>query len=89
MRHSTTTRYNGVAYSAEVTYSPPVYFNSDGTVNTTTYPSMTSANTSTWSLVPNDGYKVQSTSKSNLVGNASFYTFVPENTATSRISETA
>ena len=69
--------YNGVAYSAAVTYSPPVYFNSDGTVNTTTYPSMTSANTSSWSLVPNDGYKVQSTSKSNLVGNASFYTFVP------------
>ena len=68
--------YNGVAYSAAVTYSPPVYFNSDGTVNTTTYPSMTAANTSTWSLVPDDGYKVQSGSTSNLVGNASFYTFV-------------
>ena len=69
-------KYNGVAYSAAVTYSPPVYFNSDGTVNTTTYPSMTSANTSTWSQVPDDGYRKQSTSKSNLVGNASFYTFV-------------
>ena len=68
--------FNGVAYSAAVTYSAPVYFNSDGTVNTTTYPSMTSANSSAWTLVPNDGYKVQSTSKSNLVGNASFYTFV-------------
>jgi type IV pilus assembly protein PilY1 len=68
--------YNGVAYSAAVTYSQPVYFNADGTVNTTTYPSMTAANTSTWSVVPDDGYKKQSTSTSNLVGNASFYTFV-------------
>ena len=69
-------KYNGVAYSAAVTYSPPVYFNSDGTVNTSTYPSMTAANTSTWSQVPNDGYHKQSTSTSSLVGNASFYTFV-------------
>ena len=38
--------YNGVYYSAAVTYSPPVYYNADGSLNTTTYPSMTSANTS-------------------------------------------
>jgi len=68
--------YNGVAYSAAVTYSPPVWYNTDGTINTATYPSMTAGNSSNWTSVPNDGYKVQSTSNSNLVGNASFYTFV-------------
>jgi type IV pilus assembly protein PilY1 len=68
--------YNGVAYNPAVTYSPPVYFNSDGTVNTTAYPSMTSGNTSTWSSVKNDGYGIQSTGTSNLVGDANFYTFV-------------
>ena len=71
--------YNGVYYSAAVTYSPPVYYNADGSLNTTTYPSMTSANTSAWTKVKNDGYCVQSTctTVSNLTTNAYFYTFIP------------
>ncbi len=68
--------YNGVAYNPAVTYNPPVFYNADGTVDTSTYPSMTSANTSAWTVVPNDGYGIQSTSNSNLVGNAYYYTFV-------------
>ena len=69
-------KYNGVAYSASVVYSPPVYYNADGSLNTTTYPQMTAANTANFTSVPNDGYGVQSSSSSNLVGNANFYTFV-------------
>ena len=68
--------YNGVAYNPSVTYSPPIVYNADGSINSTTYPSMTSANTSAWTSVKNDGYDVQSTSSSSLVGNAYFYTFV-------------
>ena len=64
--------YNGVAYSPDITYTPPTYYNSDGTLNTTKYPSQGSP----WTAVPNDGYKVQSTSTSNLVGNAYYYTWV-------------
>ena len=63
-------RYNGLYYNAAVTYSPPVYY--DGS----SYPSMSSSNTSAWTKVPDDGFGVQSTSTSNLVGNAYFYTFV-------------
>lgn len=63
-------RYNGLYYNAAVTYSPPLYY--DGS----SYPSMTSGNTSAWTKVPDDGFGVQSTSTSNLVGNAYFYTFV-------------
>lgn len=78
--------YNGIAYNPAITYSPPVAFNADGTKNTTLYPSMTGAGTSSgadsttkpnWKAVPNDGYGVQSTSTSNLVDNAYFYTIVP------------
>ncbi len=69
--------YNGVAYTPSVTYSPPIYYNADGTINTTTYPSMTSANSAGWTAVPDDGYREQSTTSSNLVGNAYFYTFIP------------
>jgi len=79
--------FNGVAYNPAITYTPPALYNADGTLNTTTYPSQigvstaTGANTSystpNWRAVKNDAYGVQSTSTSNLVGNASFYTFVP------------
>ena len=68
--------FNGVAYNPSVTYSPPILYNADATINTATYPSMTSANTATWASVPNDGYGVQSTSTSNLAGNAYYYTFI-------------
>ena len=70
--------YNGVWYNPAVTYSPPIYYNADGSVDTSTYPSMTSANTSNWASVKRDGYGVQSASTvtDNLVGNAYFYTFI-------------
>lgn len=78
--------YNGVAYNPALNYLPPVLFNADGTLNTTTYPSQTGLTAATgadstakpnWKAVKNDGYGIQSTSTSNLVGNASFYAFVP------------
>ncbi|MBS1189477.1 MAG: Type fimbrial biosis protein PilY1 [Rhodocyclaceae bacterium] len=68
--------FNGVAYNAAVTYTPPVMYNADGTQDTTTYPSQTSAATSGWTAVKNDGYGVQSNTTSNLVNNAYFYTVV-------------
>ena len=68
--------YNGVAYNPAVTYSPPYYFNADGTVDSTTYPSQTAGNTSNWSAVKIDGYGKQSTGTANLVGNAYYYTFI-------------
>lgn len=63
--------FNGVAYNPGINYLPPV--KSDGT----SYPSMTSAATTGWTIVPNDGYGIQSTADSNLVGNAYFYTVIP------------
>lgn len=68
--------FNGVAYNPAVTYTPPVLYNADGTLNTTTYPNIPSP----WTAVKNDAYcpaQQSCTSTSNLVGSASFYTFVP------------
>lgn len=65
--------FNGVAYNPAITYSPPVFYNADGSLNTTTYPNILSP----WTSVKNDAYGVQSTATSNLVGNASHYVFVP------------
>jgi type IV pilus assembly protein PilY1 len=65
--------FNGVAYNPAITYTPPVLYNADGTLNTTTYPNIASP----WTAVENDAYGIQSTGTTNLVGNASFYTFVP------------
>lgn len=63
--------FNGVAYNPAVVYNPPIVYNADGSIDTATYPSMT-----TFTSVKDDGYGVQSTSSSNLVGNAYFYTFI-------------
>lgn len=78
--------FNGVYYNPAIRYDPPVLYNSDGTLNTTTYPSQagtssaTGANTSystpNWRSVKRDGYGVQSSSTDNLEGSASFYTFI-------------
>ena len=84
--------FNGVAYNPAITYTPPVLYNADGTLNTTTYPNVPSP----WTAVKYDAYGVQSYSTwaqrcpdgnvpsagapdgaCNLVGSASFYTFVP------------
>ena len=68
--------FNGLAYNPAVTYLPPKYFDASGAPDTTTYPSQTSANTSAWTSVKDDGYGVQSTARSNLVGIAYYYTTV-------------
>lgn len=68
--------FNGVAYNPAVTYSPPKYFDAGGSPDTTTYPSQTSANTSGWTRVKNDGYGVQSNTTSDLNGNAYYFTTV-------------
>lgn len=44
--------WNVIYYNPAITYSPPVYFNNDGTLNTTTYPSKTSG----WNAVKYDAY---------------------------------
>lgn len=80
-------RYNGVAYDPATTYLPPVKYNTDGTRDTTTYPSQngtsaaTGANTGVatpnWQAVKIDAYGVQSTTTSDLTTNAYYYTFLP------------
>ena len=68
--------FNGIAYNPAVSYSPPKYFSADGSADTTTYLSQSSANTAVWKAVKNDGYGVQSTTTSNLIGNAYYFTTV-------------
>ena len=69
--------YNGVYYNPATTYVIPVFYNADGSLNTTTYPSQTSANTSAWSAVKNDAYGVQFSGTTDLTTrNKYFYTFV-------------
>lgn len=69
--------YNGIYYNPAVTYKPPVAVDSNGAINTTTYPSMTGMSTATgantsyslpnWRAVKDDAYGIQSTSTSNLM----------------------
>lgn len=47
--------FNVVYYNPAVTYTPPVLYNSDGTLNTTTYPSKTSG----WTSVKYDAFAIQ------------------------------
>ena len=80
-------RYNGVAYDPATTYLKPIIYNSDGTLDTTTYPSQVGTSTATgantgatmpnWQVVKNDAYGVQSASTTNLTSAAYFYTFLP------------
>lgn len=63
--------FNGVAYNPAIAYLKPVYYNTDGSLNTTTYPNMLSP----WDKVKRDGYGIQSTLTDNLVGNAKHYVF--------------
>ncbi|MBI5890536.1 MAG: hypothetical protein HZB47_07650 [Nitrosomonadales bacterium] len=48
--------FNGVAYNPAITYKPPVLFNADGTLNTTTYPNIGAP----WTAVKYDAYGVLS-----------------------------
>lgn len=80
--------FNGVAYSPAVTYSPPVSSytqNADLSYNVIYYPSMDGSSTThgadastkpNWKSVPNDGFGIQSTSSSNLAGNAYYWVSV-------------
>jgi type IV pilus assembly protein PilY1 len=76
--------FNGVAYNPATYYAPPVYYNADGTLNITLYPSQTGTSTATgadasakpnWNAVKTNAYSGAGTNI--LTGNASFYTFVP------------
>ncbi len=78
--------FNGLAYNPAITYKPPVHYDASGVINTTTYPSQNGQTTATgadatakpnWKTVKDDAYGVQATTISNLVGNASYYVFVP------------
>jgi len=51
--------WNVTYYNPAVTYSPPVFFNANGTQNTTTYPGMTAANTTNWTAVKYDSFGIQ------------------------------
>ena len=55
-----TNEYNGMAYNPRITYSLPV--NADSTTKT----AMNTTNTTGWTVVPVDGYGVQSTGNINL-----------------------
>lgn len=80
-------RYNGVTYDPAVSYLKPVRYATDGTLDTTTYPSQTGTSATTgantgvampnWKAVKNDAYGVQDTGTSDLTSSAYFYTFIP------------
>ncbi|WP_017762204.1 pilus assembly protein [Pseudacidovorax intermedius] len=61
-------RFNGVYYDPAITYSPPLYY--DGS----SYPSMTAANTSSWTRVPYDGFGAMSTSNIPNTGTNNLFT---------------
>ncbi|MEF8708554.1 MAG: PilC/PilY family type IV pilus protein [Candidatus Accumulibacter propinquus] len=66
--------FNGIAYNPALTYAPPKYFSIDGVPDTSTYPSQTSANTSAWTAVKDNGYDLgASATTRNLVGSAFYY----------------
>jgi type IV pilus assembly protein PilY1 len=64
-------RYNSIYYTPETLYKPPSNF--DGTP----FPQMTSGETSAWTKVPDDKYRIQSTDLSDLSAAAEYYTFTP------------
>ncbi|WP_374586845.1 pilus assembly protein [Ideonella dechloratans] len=64
-------KFNGIYYDPAVTYTPPLKY--DGT----SYASMTSANTSSWTKVPVDGFGVESSSTANLSGTLTYYVSIP------------
>ncbi|MBU1426061.1 MAG: hypothetical protein KKH12_12855 [Gammaproteobacteria bacterium] len=72
----TNSGFNGVAYNPAVTYSPPVLYDAAGALDTTTYPSYSSA--ASWTVVKRDGFGKLSTSTDDLVGHTSYYTYVNE-----------
>lgn len=81
--------FNGIAYNPAVRYQPPTKYNANGTLDTTTYPSMTGVSTATggdgtatasspnWKAVKIDGYGVQWSGTSNLTSAAYAYVVTP------------
>lgn len=69
-------KFNGIYYNPTITYTAPKYFTAGGVADTTTYPSQTSAATTGWTQVKDDGYGVQSTGLVGLAGFAHYYTTV-------------
>lgn len=81
--------FNGIAYNPAVRYQPPIKYNANGTLDTTTYPSMTGVSTATggdgtatasspnWKAVKIDGYGIQSAGTSNLTSAAYAYVVIP------------
>lgn len=84
--------FNGLAYDPAIVYTPPVFYDADGTLNITKYLTQNgtsasgtgtngqgggSTTTPRWTSVQNDAYGVQSTGSSNLEGNADHYVFIP------------
>ncbi|MEY4978337.1 MAG: hypothetical protein RLZZ352_607 [Pseudomonadota bacterium] len=70
--HTRNSRFNGLAYNPAVRYKPPVYYTSDGRLDTTTYPNQTADVNSSWTAVKSNPYTSSATV--SLVGNAYFYT---------------
>lgn len=85
--------FNGQFYNPAIRYLPPLRFTSGGTLDTTTYPSMTGtsaatgANTSqtlpNWRAVKRDAYGVQSSSVDDLTNAVTYYTAIPGEFCTS------
>lgn len=87
--------FNGIAYNPSTRYRPPVMYAADGSIDTTTYPSMTGASTATggdasasagspnWHAVKLDGYGVQSVATYDLQAQAGYYTTIPGEYCTS------
>lgn len=79
--------YNGIYYNPAVRYIPPIDVSSSGTLNTTTYPSMTgaaaatgagSASTPNWNAVKDNGFSGSATSNLEAsVSPPSFFTMIP------------
>ena len=67
--------FNGIAYNPAVRYQPPLKYLANNTLDTTTYPSMTAANTANWTAVKNNPYI--GTGTSNLSGGVFAYVTVP------------
>jgi type IV pilus assembly protein PilY1 len=71
---------NPASTASPTTRRSPIWHRSISTPtaqpDTTTYPSQTSAATTAWTSVKDDGYGVQSAGISNLIGNAYYFTTV-------------
>ncbi len=67
--------FNGIYYDPAIRYTPPLQYDAR-----TSYASMTSANTTRWTRVKNDGFGVQASSTSTTdlaAASTTYYTFIP------------